>query len=98
MMPSRRSSSVVDYTRSDFIRLETTDLVIWRLTKATARMDAKAERPIMNGTSSQLLAEALRLSEAERSEFAARLIESLDADTDADSAAAWDEEIRRRVA
>ena len=39
----------------------------------------------------------MELPEGERAEFAAQLIASLDRETDEDWAAAWDEEIRRRI-
>ena len=45
----------------------------------------------------QLLQEALRLPEPERSALAARLIESLDALPEDDAAVAWDAEIRQRL-
>jgi putative addiction module component (TIGR02574 family) len=51
----------------------------------------------MTQEASRLLAQALLLSEQERGEFAARLIESLDADSDADVEAAWAEEIKERL-
>jgi putative addiction module component (TIGR02574 family) len=50
----------------------------------------------MTPSSDNLLAEVLRLSEEERGEIAARLIESLDPDADEGAEAAWGEEIRRR--
>jgi putative addiction module component (TIGR02574 family) len=46
----------------------------------------------------QLLDEVLRLPEPERAEIAARLIESLEQDVDADVDAAWAAEIERRCA
>jgi putative addiction module component (TIGR02574 family) len=48
-------------------------------------------------TSKELLAEALQLSDEERAALAGELIQSLDREVDADSEAAWAEEIRRRV-
>jgi putative addiction module component (TIGR02574 family) len=45
----------------------------------------------------QLLAEALRLSDEERAALAGELIQSLDAEVDADAEAAWSGEIRRRL-
>jgi hypothetical protein len=48
----------------------------------------------MSRVARELLAEALRLSPSERSELAARLIESLDPTTDNDIEAAWSAEIR----
>ncbi len=46
----------------------------------------------------QLLAEALRLSEAERGDLAARLIESLDPGVAAAVEQTWSEEVRNRIA
>ena len=40
---------------------------------------------------------ALQLTESERAELAAKLIESIDPTTDADWAEAWDAEIAKRV-
>ena len=45
----------------------------------------------------QLLAEALRLSDAARAALAGQLIQSLDHDVDPDAEAAWSEEIRARL-
>jgi hypothetical protein len=45
----------------------------------------------------ELLAEVLLLPEQERSEFAARLIESLDPGPDEDAEAAWDAEIQQHL-
>lgn len=44
-----------------------------------------------------LLADALRLSETERGELAAQLIDSLDPASDEDIEAAWGSEIRERL-
>lgn len=52
----------------------------------------------MTKDAEQLLDEVLRLSEQERAEIAARLIESLERDTDPDVDAAWAVEIERRCA
>jgi putative addiction module component (TIGR02574 family) len=49
----------------------------------------------MTRPASRLLEEALRLSDADRAELAARLIDSLDPDADAE--AAWGEEVQRRL-
>jgi putative addiction module component (TIGR02574 family) len=46
----------------------------------------------------QLLDEVLRLPDPERAEIAARLIESLEREVDADVDAAWAAEIERRCA
>jgi len=46
----------------------------------------------------QLLDEVLRLPDPERAEIAARLIESLEREVDADVDAAWATEIERRCA
>jgi putative addiction module component (TIGR02574 family) len=45
----------------------------------------------------QLLAEALRLSDEERAALAGELIQSLDSHVDADAEAAWSQEIRARL-
>jgi putative addiction module component (TIGR02574 family) len=45
-----------------------------------------------------MLAEILRLPDNERARFALELIRSLDAESDPDSAQAWDAEIARRGA
>lgn len=45
----------------------------------------------------QLLAEALRLSDEERAALAGELIQSLDEAVDPDAEAAWAEEIRARL-
>jgi putative addiction module component (TIGR02574 family) len=52
----------------------------------------------MTDTAAKLLDEALRLSDSERAELAAKLIESLDAQSDEDVDAAWAAEIERRCA
>ena len=51
----------------------------------------------MTHQASRLLNEALQLSDTERSDLAAKLIESLDPSSDDGVEAAWDEEIRRRL-
>jgi putative addiction module component (TIGR02574 family) len=51
----------------------------------------------MARSAGHLLEQALRLSEAERAELAARLIESLDPDTDEDADPAWSAEIGQRL-
>ncbi|MBI3945354.1 MAG: addiction module protein [Armatimonadetes bacterium] len=51
----------------------------------------------MGLATAEVIEEALRLSPRERAELAARLIESLDGDRDADAEAAWSDEIARRV-
>ena len=48
-------------------------------------------------TAGALLDDALQLTESERAELAARLIESLDPEADDDVAVAWDAEIRDRL-
>jgi len=45
----------------------------------------------------QLLAEALRLPDAERAALAGELIQSLETEIDADAEAAWSVEIRARL-
>jgi putative addiction module component (TIGR02574 family) len=45
----------------------------------------------------ELFREALRLSEQERGELAAKLIESLDPDMEGDVEACWSSEIRKRL-
>ena len=51
----------------------------------------------MTQRTSDLIAELLASSEADRSEAAARLLESLDGGEDADAAAAWADEIAARL-
>ncbi|MBI1900394.1 MAG: addiction module protein [Planctomycetia bacterium] len=51
----------------------------------------------MTDTAARLLAEALNLSESDRGDLAARLIQSLEPSPDADVDSAWAEEIKRRV-
>ena len=51
----------------------------------------------MNTQSQEILRSALSLSEHERAEIAASLIQSLDTQTDEDVDAAWAAEIQRRV-
>jgi putative addiction module component (TIGR02574 family) len=51
----------------------------------------------MTDRAARVLVEALNLPAEERGELAARLIESLDAGADADSAAAWEAEIQLRL-
>ena len=51
----------------------------------------------MSHTAQQLLTEALSLPETDRGELVARLIDSLDSQSDADAATAWSEEIERRL-
>lgn len=52
----------------------------------------------MNAVAKRLLADAMTLSDADRAELAAQLIESLDPKADEDAPAAWSREIARRVA
>ncbi len=52
----------------------------------------------MTKKAEQLLDEVLRLPDPERAEIAARLIESLEREVDADVDAAWAAEIERRCA
>jgi putative addiction module component (TIGR02574 family) len=51
----------------------------------------------MTDKAAKLLAEALHLSESERGELAARLIDSLDPTAEADVEAAWAAEIQQRI-
>ena len=51
----------------------------------------------MSDRAADVLAEVLGWPADERGEFAARLLESLDPDTDDGAAAAWAEEIRSRL-
>jgi putative addiction module component (TIGR02574 family) len=51
----------------------------------------------MTQEASRLLAQALLLSEQERGELAAKLIESLDSESEADVEAAWAAEIKERL-
>jgi putative addiction module component (TIGR02574 family) len=51
----------------------------------------------MSERAKSVLAEVLGWPVNERGDLAARLLESLDAGSDADAAAAWDEEIRTRL-
>jgi putative addiction module component (TIGR02574 family) len=51
----------------------------------------------MTRQAADLLVEALRLSEGDRGELIAGLLESLDSEADADTDAAWGEEIRHRI-
>jgi putative addiction module component (TIGR02574 family) len=51
----------------------------------------------MTANALKLLEDALRLSEQERADMAARLIDSLDPVVDADVASAWETEIQRRL-
>jgi putative addiction module component (TIGR02574 family) len=69
--------------------------------------DVRADRSLVDSGSMEgrsmtrnvtdLLADALRLSETERGELAARLIDSLDPTSNEDVEAAWDAEIRERL-
>ena len=52
----------------------------------------------MTKAAKAVLAEALRLGEHERAELAAEVLASLDGPADADADAAWEAEIRRRIA
>ena len=52
----------------------------------------------MSSTVDEVLKQALALNEADRASVAGALIESLETKMDPGSEAAWDEEIRRRVA
>ena len=52
----------------------------------------------MTKNAERLLDEALRLAQSERAEIAARLIQSLEPETDSDVDAAWAAEIERRCA
>lgn len=51
----------------------------------------------MTQTAEKLKGAILRLSEADRAEFAQLLIESLDTTVDAEAEAAWDAELDRRL-
>jgi putative addiction module component (TIGR02574 family) len=51
----------------------------------------------MPKTTTDVLADALRLGPDARAEVAAELLASLDGPADADAAAAWDAEIERRI-
>ena len=51
----------------------------------------------MGHQAKRIIEEALNLSEEDRAEVAATLIESLDGVPDADAAAAWEVEIARRL-
>ena len=51
----------------------------------------------MTQTAEKLKGEVLGLSESDRAELAQLLIESLDAEVDADAEAAWDAEMARRL-
>jgi len=51
----------------------------------------------MNTTAKSIYEDALRLSDSDRAELAAWLIESLDSDVDDDWEAAWSAEIRQRI-
>ena len=51
----------------------------------------------MNSTADKIRIELATLSEAERTQLAHFLIESLDPETDADAHAAWDVELERRA-
>ncbi|MHB1038652.1 MAG: addiction module protein [Pirellulales bacterium] len=51
----------------------------------------------MNATAQKILVEALVLSESERAELAAELIDSLDACADADAQEAWGAEVAHRI-
>jgi len=52
----------------------------------------------MNAAAKQLYDHALHLSDSERAELAAMLIESLDSELDQDVEQEWDKEIQRRTA
>jgi putative addiction module component (TIGR02574 family) len=51
----------------------------------------------MTQQASLVLVEALRLSEAERADLVAKLLESLDPQSEADAEHAWGEEVRQRL-
>jgi putative addiction module component (TIGR02574 family) len=51
----------------------------------------------MTRTAEQLLSDALTLSESERAELAAKLLDTLDPESDEGYAQAWEAEIRTRV-
>jgi putative addiction module component (TIGR02574 family) len=51
----------------------------------------------MTQRTTDLLAELMRMPEADRAEAAARLLESLDGDPDPDADAAWADEIKARL-
>jgi putative addiction module component (TIGR02574 family) len=51
----------------------------------------------MTQRATDLLTQALLLSEAERGDLAARLIESLDPDTEEDVENAWNQELLERI-
>ena len=51
----------------------------------------------MTVSADQLLEKVLQLTDSERGEFAAKVIESLETQADEDAEAEWDGEIRRRL-
>lgn len=51
----------------------------------------------MTGTTSRLYAEAMRLSDKERSELAAKLVASLDDPEDESVVSEWHDEVRRQL-
>ena len=51
----------------------------------------------MSSTAKQLFEDAMQLPDNERAALAARLMESLEPDTDQDAQAAWNAEIQRRL-
>ena len=51
----------------------------------------------MTSTAKKLLGDALRLSDCDRADLAASLIESLDSRADPDAEAEWNAEIHRRI-
>jgi len=51
----------------------------------------------MTADALKILDDALRLTDEDRADLAARLLESLDGETDAGATSAWDAEIRRRL-
>lgn len=62
-------------------------------------LDGVAGRKIYNMTKATeaVLAEALRLDQAERAALASELLASLDGPEDPDAQAAWEAEVKRRV-
>lgn len=60
--------------------------------------DARAMLDTMVRSISEVFDAALALDESDRAKLAARLVESLDGDSDADAEDAWVAEIERRLA
>ena len=81
----------------DVLEVPTNQHVVEYGARRIANRGSHRYNAFMSHQSKRVIEEALNLSEEDRAEVAATLIESLDGAPDADAAAAWEVEIARRL-